>query len=47
LGADNARISHSGSYFGWYAINEADKTITFRIETSTHPNWDGAEQKRN
>jgi hypothetical protein len=34
------------AHFGTYAINEADKTITFRIHTSTFPNWDGVEQKR-
>ena len=47
--ADEAKAIVAGSiaHFGAYAINEADKTITFRIETSTHPNWDGAEQKRN
>jgi hypothetical protein len=47
--ADEAKAIVAGSigHFGSYAINEADKTITFRIETSTHPNWDGAEQKRN
>jgi hypothetical protein len=34
------------AHFGTYAVNEADKTITFRIHTSTFPNWDGVEQKR-
>jgi hypothetical protein len=34
------------AHFGSYTINEADKTITFRIEASTFPNWDGAVQKR-
>jgi hypothetical protein len=34
------------SHFGRYTINEADKTITFYIETSTFPNWNGLEQKR-
>jgi Lipocalin-like domain len=28
------------------AVNDADKTITFHIETSTFPNWNGTEQKR-
>jgi Lipocalin-like domain len=47
--ADEAKAIVAGSiaHFGSYAISEVDKTITFRIETSTHPNWDGAEQKRN
>jgi hypothetical protein len=34
------------AHFGKYAINEADKTITFEIQGSTFPNWDGAVQKR-
>ena len=34
------------AHFGRYTVNEADKTITFYIETSTFPNWNGAEQKR-
>ena len=36
----NGAIAH----FGSYAADEA--TITFRIATSTYPNWDGTEQKR-
>ena len=36
----NGAIGHFGSY-------AADETaITFRIATSTYPNWDGTEQKR-
>jgi Lipocalin-like domain len=27
-------------------VNEEDKSITFRIETSTFPNFNGTEQKR-
>lgn len=36
----NGAIAH----FGGYAAD--DKTITFRIATSTYPNWDGTEQRR-
>jgi hypothetical protein len=36
----NGAIAH----FGSYAADET--TITFRIATSTYPNWDGTEQKR-
>ena len=36
----NGTIAHFGSYVA------DDKTITFRIATSTYPNWDGTEQKR-
>jgi hypothetical protein len=34
------------AWFGTYSVNEADGTVTFRIEGSTFPNWDGTEQKR-
>lgn len=36
----NGAIAH----FGSYVVDE--KTISFRIDTSTYPNWDGTEQKR-
>jgi hypothetical protein len=39
-------VQGSIAHFGRYAVNEADKTITFHIETSTFPNWNGLEQKR-
>ncbi len=39
-------VQGSIAHFGRYTVNEADKTITFHIETSTFPNWNGAEQKR-
>lgn len=34
------------AHFGRYTVNDADMTITFHIETSTFPNWNGAVQKR-
>jgi hypothetical protein len=46
LGADRIstdRVSHRGQ---GYSVNEADKSITFRIETSTFPNFNATEQKR-
>jgi hypothetical protein len=36
----NGAIAHFGSYLA------DESTITFRIATSTYPNWDGTEQKR-
>jgi hypothetical protein len=36
----NGAIAHFGSYVA------DETTITFRIATSTYPNWDGTEQKR-
>jgi Lipocalin-like domain len=41
-----AVVHGSIAHFGRYTVNEADKTITFHIETSTFPNWNGTEQKR-
>lgn len=44
---ENKAIVH-GSFasFGTYSINEAEKTIIFRVESATFPNWNGDEQKR-
>lgn len=41
-----AVVQGSIAHFGRYTIDEADKTVTFHIETSTFPNWNGIEQKR-
>ena len=41
-----AVVQGSIAHFGRYTVNEADKSITFHIEASTFPNWNGAEQKR-
>ena len=35
-------IAHSGRY----TIDEGGRSITFHIETSTFPNWNGTTQKR-
>jgi hypothetical protein len=46
--ADENKAAVQGmiSHFGTYAVNEADKSLTFRIEGSSFPNWDGTQQKR-
>ena len=41
-----AVVHGSIAHFGRYTVNEADKTITFHVENSTFPNWNGAEQTR-
>ena len=46
LEEDRAVVQGSIAHFGTYTVNEADKTITFHIQTSTFPNWNGIEQKR-
>jgi hypothetical protein len=43
---NKAVVQGSIAHFGGYSINEADKTITFQIDTSTFPNWNGVVQKR-
>ncbi len=43
---NKAIVQGSIAHFGTYTVNEADKTITFHIQTSTFPNWNGTEQKR-
>jgi hypothetical protein len=43
---NKAIVQGSITHFGTLAVNTEDKTITFKIETSTFPNWDGIEQKR-
>ena len=34
------------THFGTWSVDEGAKTITFRIESSSYPNWDGTVQKR-
>jgi hypothetical protein len=41
-----AIVDGSIAHFGKYTVNDKDKTITFNIEASTYPNWDGAVFKR-
>jgi hypothetical protein len=41
-----AAITGMNTQFGTYVIDEPNKTITFRIEGSSYPNWDGTTQKR-
>ena len=34
------------AYYGWYTVGDNDANVTFHIEASTFPNWDGVDQKR-
>jgi hypothetical protein len=43
---NKAVVQGMNAHFGRYTVNEAEKTITFHIENSTFPNWNGAEQTR-
>jgi hypothetical protein len=46
--ADEAKavVARSNAHFGTYSMNAGDKTITFKVESATFPNWNGTEQKR-
>ncbi len=41
-----ALMQGSNSHFGHYSLDEAGKTITFKIGHASFPNWEGTEQKR-
>ena len=41
-----AMVTGSNAFFGTYALNEADKTLTLRVEGATFPNLEGTTQKR-
>ena len=33
-------------YFGTYSVSDADRSLNIHIESSSFPNWKGADQKR-
>ena len=43
---DKAVVSKSIAMIGTYSFNVPDKTLTFRVESATFPNWNATEQKR-
>ena len=43
---NRAVVSRSIAMIGTYAVNAADKTLVFKVDGSTFPNWNGTEQKR-
>lgn len=43
---NKAVVQGSIAHFGRYTVDEANGTLTFHIETSTFPNWNGVDQKR-
>jgi Lipocalin-like domain len=42
----SAIMRRSLSLFGTYTVDEAKKTVTFKIVSSTFPNWEGEAQER-
>ncbi len=43
---NKAIMAKSIAMIGTYSHNGADKTLTFKVESSTFPNWNGTQQKR-
>lgn len=43
---NKAVVSKTIAMIGTYTADSADKTLTFRVERATFPNWDGTEQRR-
>ena len=43
---NKAIVQGSIAHFGTVSVNAADQTLTFKVETSLFPKWDGTEQKR-
>jgi Lipocalin-like domain len=41
-----AVVQKSLAFFGTYSVDEATKSITYKVEASTFPNWDGSTQVR-
>ncbi|AJG20326.1 hypothetical protein RR42_m2954 [Cupriavidus basilensis] len=43
---NQAIVGGSVFHYGKYVVDVKEKTITFNVEASTFPNWDGATFKR-
>jgi lipocalin-like protein len=43
---NKATVQGTSTHFGAYSVNEADRTITFHVESASFPNWNGSDQKR-
>ena len=43
---NKAVMSKSIAMIGTYSVDSAGKTLTFKVDTATFPNWNGTEQKR-
>ena len=43
---NRAVVSRSIAMIGTYTVDPADKTLVFKVDSSTFPNWNGTEQKR-
>jgi hypothetical protein len=43
---NKAVMSRSIAMIGTYVVSPGDRTLVFKVESSTFPNWNGTEQKR-
>jgi Lipocalin-like domain len=43
---NSAVVSKSIAMIGTYSVNLADKTLVFKVDSATFPNWNGTEQRR-
>lgn len=43
---NSATVRGTHAYFGTYSVNEADKTLTFHVESNTFPNQEGIDTIR-
>ena len=43
---NKAVMSKSIAMLGTYAVNQSEKTLTFKVDEATFPNWNGTEQLR-
>jgi hypothetical protein len=43
---NGAVVSKSIAMIGTYSVNSGDKTLIFKVDSATFPNWNGTEQKR-
>jgi hypothetical protein len=43
---NKAIVQGSICYFGTYSVSEADHTLNYHVESSSFPNFNGADQKR-
>ena len=39
-------MSKSIAMIGTYSVNSTDKTLIFKVDSASFPNWNGTEQKR-
>jgi hypothetical protein len=43
---NKAVVSKSVALIGDYSVSTSEKTLSFKVESATFPNWNGTEQKR-